>query len=141
IVGQPFNNETGGGITLSNLFEGWPKDRIAVLCSGYLINQNTDFNTCGTYYQIGKKEHKWVFPFNLFKKKYYSGPLDRQENATASSPINSPVTGWRKKIILKYFYPTLEYLGLYDLFSSFSLSPELADWIGKYDPDVIYAQA
>jgi hypothetical protein len=30
IFGQPFNNKHGGGITLSNLFSGWDKDKIAV---------------------------------------------------------------------------------------------------------------
>ena len=26
ILNQPFNNVSGGGITLSNLFKGWEKD-------------------------------------------------------------------------------------------------------------------
>jgi hypothetical protein len=34
IIGQPFNNDTGGGITLSNLFSGWDKDKIAVYIEG-----------------------------------------------------------------------------------------------------------
>lgn len=31
IVGQAFNLSAGGGITLSNLFAGWPKDRMATI--------------------------------------------------------------------------------------------------------------
>ncbi len=38
IFGPPFNNFTGGGITLSNLFKGWPKDRIAVASTGHVLN-------------------------------------------------------------------------------------------------------
>ena len=37
IIGQPFNNDTGGGITLTNLFNGWDRDKLAVACSGYLL--------------------------------------------------------------------------------------------------------
>ena len=37
ILGQPFNNDTGGGITLSNLFNGWDRDKLAVTCLGYLL--------------------------------------------------------------------------------------------------------
>ena len=36
IINQPFNNNTGGGITLSNLFCSWGRDKLAVACSGYL---------------------------------------------------------------------------------------------------------
>src|SRR5262249_7147720 len=75
IIGQPFNNDTGGGITLSNLFSGWDKDKIAVVCSPYLLQDNIDTNICDTYYQLGQKEGRRIFPFNLFNRKYYSGVI------------------------------------------------------------------
>ncbi|MBM0240148.1 hypothetical protein JNW88_29005, partial [Micromonospora sp. ATA32] len=31
VAALPFSSSTGGGITLSNLFHGWPRDRIAQL--------------------------------------------------------------------------------------------------------------
>jgi hypothetical protein len=30
IIGQTFHKKDGGGITISNLFYGWPIDRLAV---------------------------------------------------------------------------------------------------------------
>ena len=75
IIGQPFNNDTGGGITLSNLFNGWDREKIAVACSGYLLLDNIDTEVCNTYYQLGHKEYKWIFPFNYLQRKYYSGLL------------------------------------------------------------------
>ena len=30
IIGQPFNKNSGGGITMSNLFNGWPNESLAV---------------------------------------------------------------------------------------------------------------
>src|SRR5690606_15648564 len=125
IVGQPFNSDTGGGITLSNLFGGWDKDRLAVVCSGYLINESTDLETCSNYYQLGQKEHKWVFPFNLIKRKYYSGPINVALRDDQSSTIAVSAPNWRKKLIINYFYPMLSFFGVYDYFSSISLSPEL----------------
>ena len=41
IIGPPFNNFTGGGITLSNLFKGWPKDRIAVASKDLVLSHIT----------------------------------------------------------------------------------------------------
>jgi len=56
IFGQPFNSYSGGGITLTNLFKGWPKDRIAVTYIGHgLFNATAD--VCDNYYQLGIEEH------------------------------------------------------------------------------------
>jgi hypothetical protein len=72
IFGQPFNNFTGGGITLTNLFKGWPKEKIAVAYMGHgLYNVTTD--VCDIVYQLGIEEYKWVFPFNLIQRKFQSG--------------------------------------------------------------------
>ena len=139
IVGQPFNSDTGGGITLSNLFEGWDKDSLAVICSAYLINHNTNTGICSNYYQMGHKEIKWIFPFNLFKRKHYSGPVKIRQDEEKHT-IREPAPTWRKKLIENYFYPFLEYLGIYNFATSTELSPELRNWIDGYQPDIIYAQ-
>src|ERR1700733_14025134 len=96
IINQPFNNYTGGGITLSNLFSGWDKDKIAVVCYHYLLD-NVDTSVCDTYYQLGHKEYKLIFPFSFFKRKQYSGMLkfDQESSAPAKQ-------GLRNKIIVDY---------------------------------------
>ena len=59
IIGQPFNNDFGGGITQANLFGGWDKNKIAVVCTDHMFNNlNTDI--CDTYYILGKEEYKWA---------------------------------------------------------------------------------
>ncbi|MGP1273036.1 MAG: glycosyltransferase [Phycisphaerales bacterium] len=45
-----FNLEAGGGVTMSNLFGGWPRDRIAQIYS-YGV-KNKDKSVCRTYYHI-----------------------------------------------------------------------------------------
>lgn len=139
IIGQPFNNDTGGGITLSNLFSGWDKDKIAVVCSPYLLQDNIDTNICDTYYQLGQKEGKWVFPFNLFNRKYYSGII-KFTNEKKSSVVlkKSPA---RVKMIMNYIYPVLKSLGLIDYIFKTRISKEFSDWLNEFKPDIIYAQA
>ena len=67
IIGQPFNNNTGGGITLKNLFSGWSREKIAVACSSYLLSNNIDTNISNknTYYQLEDKGGKIKFPFKF----------------------------------------------------------------------------
>ena len=62
IFGQPFNRDFGGGITLSNLFAGWEKDKIAVTCTGHAIN-NLSTDICNHYYRLGSKEHRMDVSF------------------------------------------------------------------------------
>ena len=141
IIGQPFNNDTGGGITLSNLFAGWDRERLAVVCSGYLINDNTSYDRCRNYYQIGHLEHRWTFPFSVLKRKYYSGPVNPVANPAPSPLIGKDGSSWRKKLITEHFHPLMSFLGIQDFLSSVKLSPQLCRWIDQFEPDVVYAQA
>lgn len=139
IIGQPFNNDTGGGITLTNLFAGWDRDKVAVACSGYVLMDNIDTGICNTYYQIGHKEQKWKFPFNLFKRKYASGLVQFDEKEIQNLTV--PTSKIRVKLIMDYFFPLLEYLGLSHSTYKTELSQDFKTWIDEFNPDVVYAQA
>ncbi|HSI77685.1 MAG TPA: glycosyltransferase [Lunatimonas sp.] len=140
ILEQPFDKQTGGGITLSNLFSGWETDRLAVVCSGYLINDHTNFDICSKYYQIGELEHQWRFPFNLIKRKYPSGEIDKKK--IYSSKVNKIADSntLRMRLINHVFYPVLNYFGLNYFFNKIELSVELCRWLDIYNPDIVYAQ-
>ncbi|MGS0525308.1 hypothetical protein ACU8V7_09065 [Zobellia nedashkovskayae] len=58
ILNQPFVTNTGGGITMSNLFSGWDKDKLAVTCSSYLLTKEIDPKICNNYYQLGIRGKK-----------------------------------------------------------------------------------
>ncbi len=139
IIGQPFNNDTGGGITLSNLFKGWDRDKLAVACSGYLLLDNIDTDVCNTYYQLGSKEHRWAFPFNYFQRKYKSGLIQFSEKKIQNLTIKK--SKLRISIIMKVFYPVLEYFGIFQLINRTWMSEEFKAWLDEYKPDIIYAQA
>ncbi len=137
IFGQPFNNYCGGGITLTNLFRGWPKDKIAVAYMGHgLYNVTTD--VCDTYYQLGREEHKWKFPFNLFQKSFPSGL--KSIVVKTESPGNQRKTGVRTEFVDRFFYPLLRWLGLFHSLSKISLSQKFMDWLSGFKPDVLYVQ-
>ncbi|HEY5124540.1 MAG TPA: glycosyltransferase [Ignavibacteria bacterium] len=139
IFGQPFNNFSGGGITLSNLFRGWPKDKLAVTFIGHgLLNATTD--VCDTYYQLGSEEHKWIFPLNLIQRKFNSG-VKKFNEKLQELPINSIQKGFRYKMVNGIFYPFLRWIGLFHAISKISLSERMKSWLSEYRPDILYLQA
>lgn len=139
VVNQPFNKNTGGGITLSNLFAGWALDKLAVVCPGDILASDVNTKVCDTYYQIGDKERKLIFPFNFLKRKYYSGLVKFEKKEEGN--LSLPKSKLRVKIIMDYIYPFIEYIGLLECISKTSLSKELCEWLDEYKPEVVYAQA
>jgi glycosyltransferase involved in cell wall biosynthesis len=137
IFGQPFNNFSGGGITLSNLYKGWPRDKIAVTYIGHgLLNVTTDI--CDTYYQLGNEEHIWKCPFNLIQRRFPSGIKSFAEKKKI--PVNSVQKGLRYKLVNSYFYPFLRWMGFYHFITMISISDRFKKWLSEYNPEIIYLQ-
>ncbi len=139
IISRPFNNDSGGGVTVTNLFSGWDSDRLAVVCPGYVLEANVDTTHCRNYYQLGSKEDKYAFPLSLIKRKYTSGPLKLSEERIQNFTI--PKSKLRVKLIMKYMFPLLKFTGLSHIARKTTLSPELCKWLDDFNPDVIYALA
>ncbi|NTV18916.1 MAG: glycosyltransferase family 4 protein [Bacteroidales bacterium] len=137
IFGQPFNNFSGGGITLSNLFRGWPKDKICVTFIGHgLIN--ITYDVCDTYYQLGREEHRWIFPFNLINRSFTSGI--KPKLASAETTVNAIQLGVRYLVVNRFFYPFLKWIGLFHCASRISLSEKMKTWLREYKPELLYLQ-
>lgn len=137
IFGQPFNNRHGGGITLSNLFRGWDKDKLAVAATGHVMKHVTT-DVCDTYYQLGKDEFKWLFPFSLIQKKFDSGVISfNQENYPATALSKK---GVRFFLVNKILYPVLKWLGLYHGLSAIHLSARFRIWLEEFNPEILYLQ-
>ena len=137
ILGQPFNDFTGGGITLSNLFSGWNKDDLAVACVPHLLGK-VDTTNCDNYYQLGEKEHKWHFPFNLIQRKFRSGPLKFERDTVNNEDL--PKNKMRMGFIDQLFYPLLKQAGLFHAMSVIKPSKEFYDWLDDFKPDILYVQ-
>ena len=140
ILNQPFVDNTGGGITLSNLFANWDREKIAVACSGYLLTHSMDPTLCNHYYQLGDKERRWIFPFNLFSRKYYSGPIFISDGANNKNKVIVNKSKLRVKLILDYLLPIFDYIGLSHFKAKTRVSPEFCTWIENFKPDILYVQ-
>jgi len=143
IIGQPFNYTSGSGITKSNLFKGWPENRIAVAT----IEKVVENTICKKYYQIGYRELKRPWPFNYLQEKTESGPVDvknlQTENGLAMNAFTNvnDRTRYRYNFQLKKIYHFfLHFLGIYNKVFVSKISPELLKWINNFNPDIIYDQ-
>jgi glycosyltransferase involved in cell wall biosynthesis len=137
IFGQPFNNFSGGGITLTNLFKGWPKEKISVTYLGHGL-QNVTTDVCDIYYQLGREEHKWKFPFNLIQKDFPSG-LKSFEGKKGTT-VGFIQKGLRYKVVTGYFYPFLRWLGLIHTATTISVSERFKEWLSEFKPEILYLQ-
>lgn len=140
ILNQPFVDNTGGGITLSNLFAKWDREKLAVACSGYLLTDNMDPSLCNHYYQLGDKERRWIFPFNLFSRKYYSGPIFISDGADNEDKVIVNKSKLRVKLIMDFLLPMFDYIGLSHFKTKTRVSPEFCKWVGNFKPDILYVQ-
>lgn len=135
IIGQYFNKNSGGGITLTNLFYGWDKKGIAV--AAFQINK-PDFSVCENYYNIGDIEIVREFPFNLKMKRdgFKSGVLlyksNQEENLLRIDPQNGKSLNIKDKFLLL--------TGQIHRRRRFHLSAEFLKWVSDFSPDIIYSQ-
>ena len=61
VTSNNFNLTTGGGITLTNLFRGWPVDRIANVHEDHT---SEDRSVCRNFYRLSDEEIRWSWPFS-----------------------------------------------------------------------------
>ncbi len=132
----PFNQTKPTGITINNLFSCWPKNKLAVAAFSNISIAYTP--NISDYYLFGKKEIKYIFPFNLLFKvndsKVYSN-LNYSEKTTPAEKT--------KLQPLKIFYNWITQLfvnksGLFLVKRKIKLSNQFEDWLVKLNPDIVY---
>ena len=140
ILNQPFVTDTGGGITLSNLFSGWDRDKLAVACLGYVLTPHIDATICNNYYQLGDDERNWIFPLNILSRTYKSGPIKFTDTSKKNVIEEATKSKTRVGFLNRYLNPFLEYTSLSQIITKTTLSPKFKEWLDDYSPDVIYVQ-
>jgi len=134
IVGQFFHKKSGSGITMSNLFFGWDKNRIAVAASELI---HPDFSVCENYYCLGESEIERGFPFNFLTRKELSksGVVFQKpnQNQSANSFAKNGATNNLKDQVLLF-------TGQMHRRRKFVCSQEFLTWIDEFSPDIIYSQ-
>jgi glycosyltransferase involved in cell wall biosynthesis len=136
IIGQTFD-KSGGGITLANLFKGWPSDRIAIADTS--VDDN-DTAICDNTYLLGALETGRPWPFSLFQSKMASGrvirtPGERDERAVSSLDKNE------LRSAIRLWYRTAQrWIGIYYYINKIVPSAQFLDWVRDFNPDLIYTQ-
>lgn len=138
IIGGVIDYKWGGGITLSNLFKGWPKDKIAI-ASKEISKEGG--NICSNYYRFGYQEEKRIWPFRLFQPKYYSGPflLQNERNSENHDLIEIHGSKYNPKI-KNFIIQVLHFLGIYYWVFRLNVSKSFVKWLKDFNPDIIYTQ-
>jgi glycosyltransferase involved in cell wall biosynthesis len=121
ITPAAFNHVSGGGITFSNLFRGWPRDRIATA-----HNDATQVTTdiCRHYYRLGGRE---IANWPVLARLRSSSSNAAVEASAGTGGATPGAFRWGKNAV---FGDGLPERGI--------LSPSLAAWIEEFRPDVIY---
>lgn len=142
VIGNTFHTNSGGGITMSNLFKGWDQNRIAVLTYAMHLSEP---GICNTYYQLGNKEDIRLFPFNIFHRKIKSGEIHLTKENNFIKKDAQGLQRTSKKDVYYFIHFLVEklitFIGIYHFVYRLRISKELTRWIEQYNPEIIYAQA
>jgi len=139
IIGQPFNRVSGGGITITNLFKLWPKDRLYLATNTHRALKN-DFSICPNVYLLGKDEVKIPFLLRFFLRNKNSGVLlDPKEYVNTTKYIN-PSLIKKTNILYKPLSFIISLLNLKFLFFRINISNQFILWLNEIKPEIIYSQ-
>jgi len=141
IVGYNFDLVTGGGITLTNLFKGWPLERLAV---ADFHACEVDPAPCSRQYLLGSEERHWTWPVSLVAPKGGQPSIPDPVPGPRMTPKTSAPTDGPPKgslpISRRAVAAGVRILGGQEVLRSLSSSPRLVEWTRDLRPDLIYTQ-
>ena len=136
-VGLALHKNDATGITLSNLFGGWSKDKLLMVADLYNVKLSNEVGYNNTYI-LSDKEYKHQFPLNIVKSIIN---IFKQKNVEDLNKNKVGIADKNKVYKRKSFYSILskisEYFGLNHLLRCL-LSEDLKNWIKDNKPDYIY---
>ena len=126
ITGEPFNYESATGITISNLFEGWPKDRISQIYSAKI---QPTLNICENIWQFNNTDLYVIALFNNLLGKVniwnnYNDPVIK--NGVKSSNKS------QQSMIRRWVIPWVDLL-------PYHFSIKFYRWLEEFKPQLIYS--
>ncbi len=136
IIGETFRGDTGGGITISNLFRNWAKEDLAVITD---VLEN-DFDKCNNYYYLGNKENQNKWPFHYIYRKTESGEISSSNKRVLKKNGNNNFSIKVRQTLKRVLGFLSHFLGLHHYMHNYNISEALLKWIKKFNPDLIYVQ-
>ena len=131
VTPQAFNNVTGGGVTMSNLFRGWPKDRLACLHTDS-VPPATD--VCERVYDLNVADVTKRFVPRWLQKRFQARPVAATAGATPTGAGDSR-PGLPRRVLQR----VRDFLfGGDSIPETIDLSDPLRAWIDAFRPDILY---
>jgi glycosyltransferase involved in cell wall biosynthesis len=133
VIGQAFNRNTGGGITISNLFHNYDTNKLYSIISD---TETPTYDVCKNYYYLNYKERT---PKLLWK--FVNSKIGKQNNNSLGSEMKSKNRKQIKRIWRNLLFKILTYFGINHFFHKYTISDELKNWLSQINKiDIIYGQ-
>jgi glycosyltransferase involved in cell wall biosynthesis len=117
-----FNSYSGGGVTLTNLFRGWPRDRIAAVHSEVLAPET---EVCERYFELGSEEVRLAVPLADAVRNWLRRRAADQDGK--AGPAGGPAfVRWTRTLVGDGIPQRVQ------------LSAALARWVEDFRPHLLY---
>lgn len=123
IYGKSFNPNTGGGITISNLFRNWPKNKLGI-ANNRIVKADRD--VCKNWYLLD----------SLSTDKNNN---NKENNILKASECR--FIRFVKKIIRPFYSLPNNYLILKGKRSKIKIDKDFIKWVKDFNPEIIYCMA
>jgi len=131
ITSNNFNLISGGGITLTNLFRGWPSDRIANL---HEDPTPEDHSVCRISYRLSDAEIGWAWPLSLVRG--WSAPAGSCGGHSGENSTGAPsVASEGEEGVGRRYTRWIVGDGIP---RSVKITDRLARWLDAFRPDLLY---
>jgi glycosyltransferase involved in cell wall biosynthesis len=125
VTSSAFNPYSGGGITLTNLFRGWPAERIATVHGDSLP---PDESVCQKFYRLTPSELGWIWPLSLVSPRTSSAAGGAETGARRSQA--SLVRSARAALATVVCEAALQ--------DRARVSAALGRWVEAFRPELLY---
>ncbi|MCX5070031.1 glycosyl transferase family 1 [Micromonospora lupini] len=125
----PFSRVSGTAMTLSNLFSGWPRDRLGQVYTG---NITPSTEVCENYFHFPPRDHYLPIQYYSMRMLGWNGHTPLQQ----SRPIAAVHAAAESRPTVARVYAQLRASA--DL-SPIRVPPALIRWMRDFRPDVVYS--
>jgi hypothetical protein len=132
VTANAFGQQTGTGISLTNLFKGWPRDRIANLHREYGAPDET---VCDRFFYLSEAEMPWHSPIAQLAWAVRRMRQASQQTADEASAPQPPLS----RLLPQRVIDLLVVGGIVDWRSEAELTPELRAWMDDFRPQIVYS--
>jgi len=136
VTASTFNPYTGTGILLTNLFKGWPIEKIAMIHSDSFYQ---DDSTCKNFYKLSFGEYGFTWPFFTNINKMFDGRIGRSESTSGNNYSERAGNFTATKAIIRKTYEKVNgVLGGQEVYLRYVVSNNLLQWVNQFRPEIIY---